>query len=123
MSHRESLSKVRRHHTLFTRCSWESSKATLNLRREPSLIVPLDDFTHGALHEEVSTVPLLCHRSANQVWQAYTPKTNILDSVDSLMLTIDKVTTGFRAGKVERELGQLVIYAIELQKPYLSLAP
>lgn len=110
---------VRRHHLLFTKNTWNSQQPTMRLRQEPSLIVAMYDEPHQALHDEISTVPVLCHRSAQIVQQRFRHHDDHFKAIDGLLRLIDETTRSYRAGEIERELGQVVINAISLQLPYI----
>lgn len=114
------MNGIRPHHILFTKRTWRSQGDTSALRSNPSLIVPMYDNPHAALHREVFTVPLLDHRTANIVNRDYRPAGNYIASMNRLMSVIDEVGRDPRCGQIERDLGQLAIQAIEIQIPFIK---
>lgn len=110
------MDNKRRHHTLFTRATWDSQESTRLLRRLPQLIIPMHDEEHKALHDSIVTVPLLDHRTARNVYNEFQPvQGNIIGSLNILMRVIHEESRG----RVERELGAVVIHALELQIPFI----
>lgn len=107
-------------HVLFTRRTWESQQDTKKLRGNRWLIVPIDPDVHDEKHEAVSTVPLLDHFTARRVRAIFEPVPNdYIASVESLLFAIEEATLSPKAQEVERRLGELTIFAVEIQLPYL----
>lgn len=110
----------RRHHILFTQNTWESQDTTRALRRLPQLIVPLHDDEHNALHQAISTIPLLDHNTARRVQKDYLPiRDDYIGSMFSLMSCISDAIRHPRVGEIERGLAQLAVHAVELQLPFI----
>lgn len=109
------------HHILFPRASYESHFATRSLRQHPSLIVPMNEEIHDILHREVPVIPLIDHYTAMTVRRDYTPHSHYNKSLDSLMRCIDTAIRGSKVKPIQKQLGQLTIHALELQKPWLHI--
>lgn len=112
---------MNQHHLLYPRQPWNSHFATRNLRQKNALIVPIEEEIHEALHREVPVVPLLDHYTALTVRRDFTPYDHYRKSMDNLVKCIDVALRGSRVQPIQRELGQLTIHALELQKPYLEM--
>lgn len=114
--------KMERHHTLFNRFAWNANNNLESLREDRRLIVPLDPDTHRELHQEVSHVPPLSYHMARHVLRAYSEyeADTYLHNVENLQWSIEEATQHPRADRIERELGELTMYALELQKPFID---
>jgi hypothetical protein len=111
---------IRPHHTLFTRKTMESQETTKCLRRNHWLMPPLEDAPHTALHREISTVPLLDPHTAMRVHQYFEPvEGDYIASLYSLMRTIEASIRHPRAGGIEKGLGNLAVFALEEQLPFI----
>ena len=108
------------HHILFDSASWESRATSKHIRRDSSLIVPLDIDAHAELHKEIPLVPLLGHYAMQDVANMYKPGKNYLNSVENLQRSIERAGKTPKAHQLERDLGELTIHALDLQKPYLK---
>lgn len=114
------MERTDRHHLLFDSASWESRATSKLLRRDKSLIIPLERTVHEELHKEVALVPLLGHYAIQDVANTYKPGKNYLHSVENLQRSIEQAGNKPKAHQLERDLGELTIYALDLQKPYLK---
>lgn len=82
---------------------------------------PLDDPPHIELHKTISTVPLLDHHTAMRVHREFNPvEGDYIASMWSLMRTIEQAIKHPRAGEVEKGLGNLAVYAIQQQIPFVK---
>lgn len=112
---------VRKHHILFTRRTHDSQETTKCLRRNHWLMPPLEDGPHTALHRDISTVPLLDAHTAMRVHQFFEPvEGDYIASTYSLIRNIEQAIKHPRAGYIEKNLGELAVYAIESQVPYIK---
>ena len=112
---------VRKHHVMFTRKSQESLETTKCLRRNHWLMPPLEDPPHVALHQSISTVPLLDQHTAMRVHREFVPvEGDYIASMWSLMRTIESAIKHPRASEIEQGLGNLAVYAIERQIPFVK---
>ena len=110
----------RGHHVLFTRPTWSSQETTKHLRNHHWLIVPLHNAEHQALHNAVTTVPLLDHQTAKRVDRDYHPiRGSYIGSVFELMHVIEDAFKHPRASELEKALGQLTVHALEMQIPFI----
>ena len=114
--------KMERHHCLYNRFAWTANKDLENLREDRRLIVPLHPDTHRELHQDVSHVPPISYHMARHVlreFAEYEPDT-YLHNVENLQWSIEHATKHPRADRIEHEVGELAIYALELQKVYVD---
>lgn len=115
------MEKYRHHHILFSKRLWRVQDPTRDLRETQWLKPPMYDEEHAALHEIVSSVPvpdwnmgqfILCHFEPVQG--------NYFKTVDNLLLSIESVARNPRSDSVQRTLGQLMVHAIDLQRPFVQ---
>lgn len=110
---------VRNHHALFQRTAWDSSLPTKKLRQHPSLITPMELDFEVALHEAVSTVPLPDPYTALKAYREFQPGSTYIGSIMNLMTAIDVAVRHPRCSRLEKDLGGLTIYALQLQIPFI----
>lgn len=111
---------IRKHHVNFTKRTHESMETTRCLRRNHWLMPPLEDEPHTALHREISTVPLLDPHTAMRVHREFEPVAgDYIASIWAYMRTIERAIKHPRAGEIEKGLGNLAVYAIERQVPFI----
>lgn len=108
-----------RHHVLFDRLSWTTRPQARMLRSYPMLIPALDRDVHEALHKECPPVPVLGYYALSQAQREFSCKGNTIDSMDALMQTIDRISQNPRNHEIDRQLCQLAIHAIDLQKVFV----
>lgn len=112
-----------RHHILFNRRVWSSTDDLAELRGDPRLIVPLDHDTHQELHENVSHVPpLSLHvaRASLRLFEDFESNGDYMKSVEHLQTSIEQAIRHPKSDRIEREVGSLAVYALDLQKPYIE---
>lgn len=115
------MAKGQEHHILFTRRTWVSQESTKRLRQNRWLIALIDPDSHRALHQAIATVPVLDHYMAERVNRDFMPvRGDHLRTMDELCFSIDSATRHPKAGVIERGIGQLVIEAVQLQKPFVA---
>jgi hypothetical protein len=108
------------HHIMEERAPWTSSPNAIFLRQNPILIPRMEIQTHNELHKHCPEVPLLGRYALQSVVNEFVPTSDTLTSLDELLMCIEHATRHPRAHNIERELGQLTMSALELQKPYLT---
>lgn len=109
------------HHILHDRVSWESRGEAKQIRRNKSLIVPLEHDTHKELHQQTPVVPLLGYYSLYRVLRDFEPDpNNYIDSVENLQRAIESANNHPKAHYVERQLGELTLHVLDLQKPFIE---
>ena len=111
---------IDRHHVLFDRKSWEARDDGLFLRRSPSMIPKLERQTHTELHENCPPVPVPDAFSLQRIRHAFRPEGDPLDDIDQLMLLVEQMTRRRDCHEISRELGQLTIMALDVQRPYIE---
>ena len=114
------MEKHRSHHLLFPKRLWRAQKPTRELSGQFWLKVPLYDDAHAELHANVSSVPVPDWNIGEIILRQIEPVVgDYFKSVDNLLQTIDRVSQNHRSDPVQRNLGQLMIMAIDLQRPYV----
>ncbi|RTL04868.1 hypothetical protein EKK58_09600 [Candidatus Dependentiae bacterium] len=111
------------HHMLFYRKAYDSMEETRLMRRDDRLIIPLDVLTHQALHKEVSCVPppsIHLARAAMQEFQDFSKSKDYLVNIDNFQKSIDRASKLYKMREIEKHIGQLIIHAIDLQKPFIK---
>lgn len=119
-------SKLERHHILFNRRSWSTLGELAALRGNPRLIVPLESDIHRELHNEISHVPILSSQTARaslSLFEDYSTTNDYIRSVEQLQSSIEQAIKHPRADYLERQIGELAVYALDLQKPYIITTP
>lgn len=110
-----------KHHILFTRETQCSQKATKALRVSRWLIPLIEHDPHKDLHRAIATVPVMDHFMAERVLANFSPvRNNYLATMDDLMFCIEDAMQHPRVNIIERGIGELVIAAIDMQKPYIK---
>lgn len=82
--------------------------------------MPLERSVHQELHRNVPVVPLLSHYTLQAVRTQYDPKTPPEDALDELMLAMERAKGHRKAHKLEKDMADLAIHAIDLQRPYIA---
>lgn len=108
------------HHILEEKAEWTSRPESKILRQTPILVPEMYVEWHNELHANCPAVPLLGRYALTQVFNEFTPTKNTLTSLDKLLVAIDHASQHKKAHPVERDLGQLTIRALELQRPFLK---
>ena len=112
---------VRKHHVLFSRRTQESQEPTKCLRRNYWLMPPMEDEPHVALHQAISTVPVLDPHTAMRVHKTFEPvHEDYIATVYKLVRTIDEAIRHPRCTDLERGLGNLAMMALEMQVPFIK---
>lgn len=111
--------EVPEHHILWPRRTWNSWTETKELRHRKGLIVPIDIDLHQALHREVSIVPLPSFQVVSKINQEFYPaKKDPLQTIQNLMEAVNDATAG--VDPVNRQLGRIMMLALEMQIPFLE---
>lgn len=109
------------HHLIFTRRAWESSNEGKHLRNTPELIPRLDRDTHNELHATCPAVPLLGYHVLVRTVNRFIPEPgDTMKSIDRLLLAIEESTAHPKTHRIEHDLAQLAIEAIQIQRPLIS---
>lgn len=108
------------HHTLWPQRMWRSQEPTTKLREHRWLKVPLDIYTHDALHKNVSMVPVPGHAMAERISRNFMPVPhNYIASHDNLIQAVEEVAAHHKTNSLERQLGGLIVVALVEQRPFL----
>jgi hypothetical protein len=109
------------HHLLHDRVSWESRDTGKIIRRNRGLIVPLESENHAELHRQTPVVPLLGYHALYRVARDYqTDGNNYLHNIELLQFAIEQAGKSPKAHEVERQIGKLAIYVLDLEKPFVE---
>lgn len=108
------------HHILNNRIEWSARKESVQLRETPSLIPLLDRSVHEDLHRYCPAVPMLGVYALQHVARTFQPSSDTFQSIDNLMLAIERAADHPKAHQIERELAYIAIDAIDLQRPFIK---
>jgi len=112
-----------KHHLLFTEQHWSSNKTAQALRTQQSLIIRLSREVHEENHRQNPAVPLLGYYTLSRTLSMYEPEKTPLASAESLMTAIEIAANHPRAHDIEKNLAELAIWAIDLQRPFIKNSP
>lgn len=115
------MEKYRHHHILFSKRLWRSQDPTMKLRENQWLKPPMYDDAHAALHEAVGIVPVPDWNMGQLILRQFEPvRGDYFKSVDNLLLAVENVARNPRSDAVQRELGHLIVQAVDLQRPFVQ---
>lgn len=87
------------------------------------MIIPLPvDYHRPVLHANVPAIPLITSHIAARALKLYYPSPEAGMAVDSMCMAINEASLHPRVHRVERDMAQLAIHALEIQRPYLVAA-
>ena len=82
---------------------------------------PLDAQVHTELHRQVSMVPVPHYLMAEYVLKNFMPvRDDYMASLEDLMFSFHESTKLARVGHIERQVGHLVVEALEAQRPFIQ---
>ena len=109
-----------RHHVLSTRKVYNSTPETARLRAIPGLIPRMERGVHNALHENTGRMPRLSPYLARLVLEHIdVHETDSMRAMDDLMTEIEYQSRCRSVTSKERRVGQRVIHAVDIQRPYV----
>lgn len=108
---------IDRHHVLFTRSHWTSTKEAKALRE--SFLFPLDREVHEELHRNCPPVPLLGYYALTSVLRNIEPVNKPKHDLEELMSAIELSTKHYKTHPIERQMGELAVEAVHLQLPFI----
>ena len=108
-----------KHHVLHTRQEWDLRPESAALRSSPPLIPLVERTVHDEVHRIAPAVPLLSYYVLMRTVRLYEPQSTTVDSIDNLMLSIDKASQHRKAHHVERGIADLAIEALTVQRAIL----
>lgn len=112
-----------KHHLLYYRTHWESHPTLLQLRSKEQLLVPLDPDAHDEVHRAVSHVPAISANMAAKTlksFNGYRRTDDPIRAAENFQRAVENAMKDRRMDNIERLVGELAIYAIDLQKPFLQ---
>lgn len=111
------------HHISFPRASHESCGPAKEIRENRWLIPNLHNAGHIALHSEIAVVPVPSYHLARNVLKEFEPVPfDYLASLDNLIESYHYAMTHPRVKQIELKLGELIVMALEAQKPFIAEA-
>lgn len=110
------------HHILHNRQEWTLRPDARRLRDRPTLIPRIERSIHNEIHATCPAVPPLGYYALRLVAERFHEGKDTLSSMDNLMAAIEVSSRHPRAHQIEKDMAQLSIHAIELQRPILSEA-
>ena len=109
-----------RHHILHNRVEWHSRPESAQLRETPSLMPMIDRQVHNDLHRYCPPVPTLGIYALQRVVRDFRPSTDVFQSIENLMTSIERSADHPRMHELEREMAYIAIDAIDLQRPFIK---
>ncbi len=109
-----------KHHIIHHGLEWSMRPQALAIRETPSLIPAMPRDYHEYIHATVPAIPLLGYHALNHTLSRFKPNDDTLETMDNLMSAIEHASRHPKAHAVERDLAQLAIHAIDLQRPLIE---
>lgn len=109
-----------KHHIIFPRRLWSVYDESKKLRTNSLLIPTMERSEHEELHTHAPEIPLLGYTALRRTLIAFNNTTahSTFQAVDNLKFAIE---SGVRnQGYVQRELGELAIYCLDIQQRYFN---
>ena len=114
---------MERHHFMFPASLHEAQSASRELRQMSRSTGYLDHDSHVELHQSISGVPVLSHYVAlgalKHVRDSFIPD-NPVERIEDLQRAIEVSMRQPRADRIEREIAELAVYALDIQKPFFD---
>lgn len=104
------------------RQEWSLRPQARALREAPSLIVHMDRGLHNEIHANCPAVPLLGCNTLFRVAKYFREGDTPIESLENLMRAMERSCKHPKAHQIERELSELAVHALDLQRPYISMA-
>lgn len=115
------MGKGPEHHILFTKRAHNLTEDLQKVRSIRWLKPPLHRDVHDALHQEVQLVPILGHRAAGLVRRNYEPMPgDYIQSAYMYCWSVEEAVARYPSSSIEFKLGELVVYAVEQQIPFIK---
>ena len=108
-----------KHHVIHERRLHSARPELKKIRNTPSLIPLIDRDTHEALHRNCPAIPVLSYQAIVRTLGAFDPTEDTIQTIGRLQGAVEYAVDHPKAHPIERDLGQLVIQSLELQKPFL----
>jgi hypothetical protein len=110
------------HHILHHAQEWSLRPEARQLRETHELkVFPIDLSDHQLIHKECPPIPLLGFYALKRTLNEFYPVRNdTMATMDNLMSAIEVAGNNPRAHRIEKELAQLVVWSIDLQRPFIA---
>jgi len=108
------------HHIIHNRMEWSLRPEAKLIRDTPSLIVRMDRSDHDEIHRYCPPVPLLGYHALIRTLQTFEQGETPLKTMDNLMYSIEIASKHPKAHEIEKQLANLAIWAIDLQRPFIA---
>lgn len=112
-------SKLTRHHVMFPAPEWMLRPEGQEIRTTQSMIPHIPRPEHDYMHRVVAIVPALGHNTLRAVSRLWTPENNTYKDIDQLCRLIGRAAMHPRSHKIESDLANLTIEALQLEKQVL----
>lgn len=110
-----------RHHVLFIRREWNAGGMSKDLRADMIYTMPRD--VHNELHRACPPPALLAGRVLREVMDVHYHDPDPVRATQRLMLDISRASEGKDVHRIQKEMAELTIRALELQIPFLGESP
>lgn len=108
------------HHLANYKQEWELRPESLYVRRHMGMIALMWREGHEDLHRNTAPVPVPAYYTLQRAVRLWEPvKGDVVASVDSLSVAIDKAASHPKTKPIERELAQLTIQGFQDQLPFI----
>ena len=108
------------HHFLHHRVNYEKNADLHWLRtRAVGMMALMHLQPHDDLHDNCPGVPPLDIFTAQIVRRIYVPDPNPLIGIENFMTAVELASSRAKTHEVERSLAELVIHAVDLQRPFI----
>lgn len=109
-----------KHHIMHFRQEWTLRPEARVIREHPSLVPLIDREVHEDLHANCPSVPALGYQTLIRVAKNWYPQRDTVASMNDLQYAIGKASEHPLIHPLERQLAQLAVEAIGLQRPYIE---
>lgn len=105
---------------LFYREEWSARPEARYLREMGGLRVDLPRAEHDEMHRRVALVPLLGVHALQRVASDYKPVNSLYQNIDRFVCLTERALKNPKSHEIERELGQLTIKSILMQREFIE---
>lgn len=109
-----------KHHLLFPAAEWLLRPEAAFIRKTHSLIPRMTRADHDYMHNQVPIVPALGHRTLISAGHLWTPEGDTIRDIDGLCIAIGKAAAHERTHRIEADLAELAIEALQMEKAVLG---
>lgn len=108
------------HHIIHHRRLHEATPEHKKFRhKQMGMVALMGADEHRELHAAVPGVPVLDIFAQQRVARLYRPTHDIMDNIELYMLAVEQAMASPKSHTIERQLANLVIHAVDLQRPFI----